>query len=1230
MTHRAPHPFDAYKSPLYQRTVIEASAGTGKTYSIIIIALRLLLEGKKNGKGIIPIEKILISTFTRSATAELKDRMRRRLVEAETLLCAPENEKKSGDNAAFENWLFFLRDIIGEAELLRRVRQALFCINDAAIYTIHSFCQHVLNEFAFESGSTYSLSLIEDDSGWLHSAAEDFVRRRIAAAPPEDLEILRQSGFSTPEDFAALARVREQKKEALLLDPCPGETPELARGELITALGFFKKQKWQKEADLILQPENCDGRRAPAEKLINQKAVVFSALNACCSGDFTFAELEVILDYSGLFSSEKNMDKPIFKTAYLNGNPDVLTHPFFKAIDALTHSWKNYKKTLLHAYAAEFIQTYPEIVRKVKAARNECSFNDLIENLHRALASSDSGSKGEALAEALRGRYHAVLIDEFQDTDSRQYFVFHKVFGACADFPLFLIGDPKQAIYAFRGGDIYTYRKAVHETKKRFTLTINYRSSPRLLAGCNEIFGEGKENPFAADFISYHRAAAPENAAEKLLLRNIADERPLKYIYFNEDGTGASKESATLFFQKWISAEIQKLLGQASRKELLYCGRPLEPCHIAVLVDSNGEAAEFQHILRQDGIPAVIASIASVFSSSETADVYRLLSALVNPASEKLIRGAALSPLCGLPASKIAVLDRDNAARTGLTDYFNTLSHEWRRNGFYRMFSQILMDPALRARIAAAKDGDRKMTNYLHLAELLHAQERSTGRNPEKLLLWLAGEINECAADGDKELRLETDADAVKILTIHKSKGLEFPVIFCPGLWRKWRKPERAAAVHSPENARELLAFGNFESNIDGESFLELHQRESIAENRRHFYVALTRAAERLYVFWANFNSRLQGQNTMAGSYFLADTGQYRKSEYIEFIETSQITETDETAFPSYRVPLTEPDQIAAVRIFKRQLEENFRITSFSGLLESHDNGSPEPETEVASRLDNSTEDNKDIADVSGIAVKNNRSVEKSPLDPGRWDALPKGNITGLFLHAILEQTDFAAGVVNEVIRKLAEDYFPGIPELDEIQAAAAEMVNAALKVQIPENSPGCASFCLAEIQQRISELEFYFPLGELRSTECNAFLKRQRNQVFSTLPAGPVIHPQNVTGFMRGFIDLVFMHNGRYYLADWKSNALEDYSRSEIEREMVSSGYDIQYLIYSVALHRFLLSRLNNYRYAEHFGGVYYFFLRGLSRNTGVVTSEPPVFSARPDEQVIREFETILCGENR
>lgn len=1198
-------PLVASDMPLAGISLIEASAGTGKTYTIATLFLRLLLESR------LPIDRILVVTYTNAATAELRGRLRARVQETLALLEHP-------PVPAEEEWLARARITEGSRD---RLRAALFGFDQAAIFTIHGFCQRALRENAFESGADFDAELVPDESSFVADAVHDAWVARLHAAEPELVRALKQDHI-TPESVAKLLRLVATHAEARLLPE--QEEPSDAWKASATAAEESRQRAWaiwqdqQHEiVELLRSPSMNASRYRPASVL-------------SWAGKLTRALAVAQLGIEARFDNTERFATSFIATA-VKKNCTPPSHPFFDEIDTLLDNERAAASSLRHSASQVRRQLLDDAQARLAASKHDArvqSFDDLIHQLVAALRQEISGP---SLAAALRQRFHAALIDEFQDTDPRQAEIFQRIFADVETRPpLVYVGDPKQAIYAFRGADVYAYLDArALAGEQVYTLTTNRRSDPSLLHAVNQLYA-ACDDPFAMPEIAYHAVAARPDAVDAFDPTHAAALQILTLSNDTEADATSSKRDARLdkdSARQRIAAGVAAEIAELLEDEASFRPRPdaqprrVQPADIAVLCRTNDQARSVLHELRRLGLRAVSQGADSVFVSDAAADVERLLQALAQPRDSAALRAALATPCLGSTAEQLDALRSDSLAWEPYVTAFLRGHRQWETSGVYVALQGILDEYSVAARLLARPGGERHYTDLLHVAELLHTVESEQRLGARGLLRWLSEMRTDPAAamalGADAALlRMESDDEAIRLVTMHKSKGLEYPVVFCPFLWDGalfFNDEKKSLVLHHPETHELTISLG--ETHPDG--FEAQAERERRGENLRLLYVAVTRARHRCYLAWGNIRSS-------EDSPLAHLLGNPLASMPVELLPEALAQRADAIVVRPLRGRRDRPVALGEqsttelqARVVTRRVHSGITLASFSSIIASGSAGGYEHAAD------------RDASAATTVAVPAGSTGTRLALDD-----LAAGARTGDLIHSIFERIDFAAPAADleGVVAEQLEQHGFSV-ERWRVPLASAFADWLATPLPHPFGAP-----TLAEIAApaRIAEMEFLLPAARSDNDE-PVRIERLADAFRRHAACGAEIGwPERIArlragewrGFLRGFVDLVFRHDGRWYVSDYKSNYLgafaHEYEQSRLLGSMSEHHYFLQYHLYCVALVRHLHRRLPDFDYERDFGGVFYLFVRGMHPRHAPGTA---IFYDRPSRALIEGLDACFGG---
>lgn len=1166
---------DVLQTPLQGLNLVEASAGTGKTHTLTTLYLRLLLERQLEPSA------ILVMTYTKAATAELKLRIRSRL----TML---RQGLQSGDFTD-ETLAELAAGQTDREQARHRLDLALAGFDQAAIFTIHGFCQRVLSEHAFETGQAFHMALVPDQSLRLQEVADDFWRREIDRLPPLFLQAVRQR-IPTPEDL--LKQLRFALGKPYL------EVRSAAWPERLGSLEQEASALRERVRDLWLS-----GREEIQSLLSDSQTLKGNAYRPNWVAGWCRELHDWLQDspYTAPFDKAERFT-PGRIAAAVKGGREPPGHPFFPLFEQYLTLARACAQTFEAAWVALRRQCYDYLATELpkrQAEAGEWSYDDLLLELRKALV----GPLGGGLSGLLRRRYPAALVDEFQDTDPVQYEILQAIYGD-SDQPLFLVGDPKQAIYSFRGADLFAYLRARRElVTARHQLATNWRSTPRMLQGVNTLFAR-PGRPFWYPEIDFQSAQAATREMPQLRIRG--DRGPPLRLWRLPFDSKSRVEQVRQTVAEATADEITHLLTLAQRGEARLDERPLAGSDFAVLVRTHEQGERIARCLRARGVNSVRSSQQSVFWSDEAQSLECLLLALLEPQHGGRLRAALATPLIGWDANGLDGLNRDDRQLERIVSRYFEYHRLWREQGFIVMFRRLLIREGIEERLLDYRDGERRVTNLHHLAELLYQQESEAGAGMEALVKWLAWQGKAGQPEENRLLRLESDSCLVRIETLHGSKGLEYEIVFCPYLWDEGggRKEAGPYLFHDPRvGYAAVLELGSEGFEADRE-----HQREeALAENLRLLYVALTRARQRCYLPWGGVKN--SGDSALA---WLLHSGAGASPEGLDEWRERAAALDDQTidadlaalvegsgdaisvaSMPPKRVlpqlALDMPPRLAPARRFKGSIPPPQRVASFSSLVSGRSEDLPD--YDIQPGLEVALEPLTERLDIHGF---------------------PRGPNAGRCLHGILERVDFRNLASGQVLPMVEEQL-----GLHGIEARWSSVVVEMLRklLATPLNSQGLT---LDQVTRecRIDEMAFHFPVHRLDPRRIRQLGERYRfsPQTLLTQGLGGVL-ADRLDGFIKGFVDLIFEWQGRYYLADYKSNWLghgvEAYHPAALHSAMLEHGYPLQYALYTLALHRYLRRRLADYDYGRHFGGVYYLFLRGMTPRTGmdygIVAERPP-----------------------
>lgn len=1182
---------NVFSLPLRGQRLIEASAGTGKTYTIGILYLRLLLGlgGVNAFPRPLSVEEILVVTFTEAATNELRGRIRQRIHDMR-LVCLR-------NGVGFESqpeYLELLAELSGESQrkfAAQWLQAAERQMDEAAIYTIHGFCQRMLVHNAFESGVLFEQTMIQDEFPIQKQACADFWRRHFYPLNYSMTKVI-QSLWTSPEALLSEIKPFLQGDIPLIINqPKQVETLEERHQRLILLIESVKTAWLENSADFekLIADSDVDKRSYSTRFLPTWLIKI---------GEWAQEKTE---DYQLPKDLERFSQTVLHKKSKSGLGPE---HIVFQSIDELLSQSLTLKDLVIPLAISEV----REAITNEKHNRGEMGFDDLLTRLDGALVQES----GKFLAQAISRRFPVAMIDEFQDTDAQQYRIFQRIYREVNDSALLFIGDPKQAIYAFRGADIFTYIEAKNEVSAHYTLETNYRSSQNMVEAINHLFGHC-QSPFIFEQIPFQPVNFAKQNSGKKLIHDGEVVKALTFWQVEAEGVSVAEyEQATA---SQCAAQIAQYLQGGFQGSSYFDNKgahtPVEASDITVLVRSRREAVLIRDALNRLNIPSVFQSNReSVFSTPEARDLLWLLQAVLTPEKERVLRSALATGILGLTAKQIDDLNHDEKSWEKIVDEFARYGMVWQKRGVLPMLRMVMAQRQIAETLLSGADGERRLMDVMHIGELL--QEMSLQLEGEHTLTrWLAQQIAHPDHQSDvQQMRLESDKHLVQISTIHKSKGLEYKIVWLP--FASNFLPQSKGLYHDRTDYAVRLDLNDSEENV------ALADEERLAEDLRLLYVALTRAIYHCSVGIAPLikgNRKKSGETDLHLSAlgYVIQKGQAGDSLLLNDMLAEISNDVIDVAVinqpKSERVLLEQNDSVnLSARAVTRHFNDHWRVTSYSGL--SYGSSHTESEESVSAlQFANSLAPNMDIEASVDVEQQDDESLILTP------HQFPKGASPGTFLHSLMEEIDFSGHVSQEWLSEKLESSGFDIQWAPMLQ----EWLNAIVQAPLSEDG-----LCLSALQaqDQLDEMQFYLPIDSLLSA---SHLDKITHQYDPLSQRCPPLNFEKVQGILKGFIDLTFYWKGKFYLLDYKSNYLGKdasfYTQEAMAEAMIDHRYDLQYQLYSLALHRYLKQRMPNYDYETHFGGVYYLFLRGIDN----IHSSNGIFFYRPIEPFIEALDSLF-----
>lgn len=1190
---KKPRVFDPRSVPLKGVQLLQASAGTGKTHSLADLHLRLLLE--RDG---LDVARILVVTYTNAAASELRDRLRARIAKARDALAR-------GAPAA-DGILAGLGRGADLREIAARLDAAVADYDRAPIGTLHSFCQRVLRDRVFECDALGEAEITPPSPDLEDRMARTFLRATLpdAAGPATALAL---AGLDAGTLGAVVRLVADADSFVVVPDAAPSPASIRAAEKAFEKAVAALARAWP-------------GARPAAQAILSDTAVMNQTRYRASKIPGILDAVEAWLqdpDPAAEIGDALRRLSAASVSAGAKGGRRPAASPLFDAAETASDAREALVAVadgLRAGWLARLAREVPALRRDLHARLNLRSYDELVGLVRAAL----EGPGGARLAAALARDYPVAMVDEFQDTDPAQYAILRAMHGK-GGTDLFLIGDPKQSIYAFRGADIFAYGDA-RAGAEAHSLDRNWRSTPRLVRAVNAVFA--RPDAFVQTFIGPAAVTPAERDGIETLRIGGREPAPMTLWLAGpgDDGKPLGRGDAEARFCDAVAAEAVRLLDPASGARVAGGPRerPLSAGDLAVLVSTHAQGARVRAALDRAGVPAVESSPSSVFGSVDARYLQAVLAALARPRDVGLLRGAALTPLLGWTPAALDAAAAAPADWDALVGRWQAFHARWVRDGFGAMFQRLLAEEGTLDRLLARADGERRVTNVRHLAELLGAAEAARRMSPAGLVAWFDAEVAAAGeeASDESEMRLESDASRVRIVTIHKSKGLQYPVVFCPFLWSLPRNDRDRIPVvcHEREDGgRRILDTGG----PDAGTHAARRQAETFQESVRLAYVALTRARLACYAGWG----AIHGAELSPLAWLLHAPAGAVPGEAVEHVKPwspaavrADLDRAVEAAQGGLAVGPLPPPRAARgpaapapavspqARSFHGPLDDGWRIASFSSLKASTQAAAERPD--------------HDEAAPSAPAAAADAADERF--------RFPAGPGPGRLLHELMEHADFAATDLRSAALA-AEEVLPHYGLDARWRDAFARAVCATLDT--PLDATGLRLRDL-DPARCLRELPFLHPVARVAPDELNRVLGRAGSpSADRDGPSRLVFDPMH--GFLKGYIDLVFEAGGRVYLLDYKSNLLgpspDDYLPARLVREMAAADYDLQVDLYSVALRRLLLARgWSADDFARRFGGAFYLFVRGLDPADGPARG---VHFSRPDPARIGAISALFDG---
>ncbi len=1197
------------------RQLIEASAGTGKTHAITNLYVQLLL-GINCAKRF-EVNELLVLTFTRAATQELRYRVTRRIQEAQHAF----QEDDAGDDELLKEMLAASADKARDRRLLRAAIQLM---DEAAIFTIHGFCARVLNDRSFETGTLFDQQLDDSNNGEqeriLKLACEDCFRNDFLSLDPLVREIALNI-WATPAKLAAELSKWLYRGNLTL---CPPHQPLAIDSAALAEQINQAKAGWlAHDLEAVIRGGDFIKNRKVMTRL--------EAMTAFCQSPNTGFDEE----YWQLYS-KASLEASMKKGGLLPQDPVL------ELIDEIQHAREQFpaiKTNLWH----EMLSKVQARIRRSKEEADLSTVNDLLTDLELALR-----AEGSTLKDTLAAALPVAMVDEYQDTDDIQSRIFEHIYcqnDASEQGPtLLMIGDPKQAIYQFRGADVYTYinaRQFSQSSEEQPPLTKNWRSTTEMIEANNYLF----QLPDAFGSDSGISFTASEVGRPELTGLSIdgSPQTPYQLFCLGNLQAPLSADQARAAAMDYAAEETAKLLRGSEEGSVLVNGKRLKAGEIAFLIRSRQEAGFAQQALEKRGIHSVYLTNLSVMQQDTAKDLTLILRAVAEPNNYRAIRAALGTRLMQCRAAEIDQMNHDLVYEQKVAQEFWQYHDTWTKKNVGAMIYELIITRKLGERWLALPDGKRQLTDLRHLTEVLQGGVATNALSGcQQLLTWFVRQQQEAAEStgmDEHQLRLESDENLVKIVTMHAAKGLEYDLVLIPYPPIP-KAPKKTLPVlfhqeEETESGSRFQACVEFGDNQDARAQAEIEARD---EDMRLCYVGMTRARYRCYLGMPTFKDSKTAKNFITspmGQLMRLEAEHQKDRGIIEVLHAHlpkalfEILPADKK--PSTGTPISaivaQEELLPALALPELAARDRWRMHSYSGIVHRYSrlikSAAPTPADDSATHRGGYLDDEPEEEEPSAVvnkepsAVVNKEPSTRPAESPSRF-TFPAGARVGVALHYLLEHVDFTddSQHLNLCLQTLERI------GIEEDRAVWLEQLQAWLRdiLQTPLLAQAGLSLSALTASERLDELEFHFPVA------CQGDLKAllKSNQHPGTKPLPDRIH---LEGMMTGFIDLVFRHEGKYYLADYKSNRLGDnfaaYKNPALVQAVMAARYDLQYLIYTLAVHRFLQFQLADYDYERDFGGVFYLFLRGMD-GTGNASG---VFYDKPEVSLIQQLDGLMRG---
>ncbi|HCJ6669815.1 TPA: UvrD-helicase domain-containing protein [Acinetobacter baumannii] len=1202
--------------------LIEASAGTGKTYTLSSLMVRIFLEKYLPGQ-------VIATTFTRAAAAELKSRIRVRLVETHRYLDAKRSltEKEILLQAEQESDLL-LQHILKHfatriAYACERLKLVIDQLDELFVGTLDSFSQKLLREFAFESGKIERAQITDDAKTYSRQLIHDVLREWIQSQPQTVIDALYLAGeLKSVDSFVKLV------EDSLNFSSAHFKLPEKPTIQF-EQLAQLKKLAAEIDISLLEPYYSLDGEHYKHVSGTIFRNGAFNKLFSECLPQLlqVLKQSDSILVFDGSLTIQRELvfkflgqlaDQKVFKKCPAEISDGFYQHPCIQQIQQLFGVLKNYAEQFdqLHIYLKAYLcvevkKRLPQVLQN----KGETTFSQQIRTLSEAL----KGEQGQRFAVFVQARYPLILVDEFQDTNQDQDDMLASIWRHPERYQkgcMIMVGDRKQAIYGFRGGDMLTFLNAYKDIQakhgREYKLIHNHRSVADLVEVVDALFQ--RQIDFGEQ-VQYDPIRAGTRPHPVLIDQNQSNPYPLRWLMLKDKETEAQQ----------VAWKIRDLLNQSHAGQLYFQKdaqtQTLNEDDIAVLSRNHDGLDKVQFELERLGIRVNRPSKRSVFDCTIAQDVGALLTAILHPYDEAKVKRALISRLFAMDLKQLLQLEQTAEGLSHFMTGFDAIRELWSAQGFLVAWQQCLNQFGIWKNLVAvqSKDNERVVVNLRHLTEIL-SQHSEKYQGAQNLYHWYLKQL-QSPLDREWELERRLSSEAgVQLMTIHQSKGLEFKIVFLLGADKPFRENNKTLNFSTqditvPESAQTLTqrVVAIADKTYLNETELKQHEERALAEQNRLWYVALTRASHRVYAllqdtdgksvsglaFWKNRAEPFQHRCCTDEIILEQPPAARHLNQHINIIEIQAQHFPDQRFYSRGKTSFS-------------YLAQHLRHKVGTDLLASQNHEAVLAEDELDQVI----------------------SVEAPAAQPISWikSNFPRGTLAGNFLHEIFEHIDFQCSDewVSEIRRRFKNDYSSlwqdllikyqeSFPEEQEVEYSLYHAVAEWLQEIL--STPLYQGFRLNQLQPEhyLSECPFYLALSD------RVLAMKRIQQLFAEYGMEmPELLEARSARYLNGSIDLVYFDGQRYHIADYKSNYLgenlADYSVESIAQSMSLASYWLQAGLYLVALHRYLKVKMQNYDIEQHLGGATYLYLRGMNGE-----AEQGYYYWQPSTEFVLRLDAIL-----